>query len=302
MASPATIELIDDSGPGIGLIWDALRRRAWILALAVLIGGAAGYAGSYLMPIIYRAEALVSVTADTGTGSPLGSLSGSVGALASLAGIGGGAGDQARTTHIAMLKSRQFIGAYIAGHDLLPALFPDRWDAQARNWRADGKGPPTVQEGADLFLKKVLSVTEDRRTGLLTLRIDWSDREAIAGWLNGLIADANATARKQAIAQSEEALKHLSSELATVDSVVVRSSISSLVAQQLNRRMLANTRPDYAFEVIDPALTPRPGIRVSPSRVGFAAVGGMVLWMLVSVWAIARERSQYAARNASGRP
>lgn len=297
MASPTTVELIDDSGPGIGLIWDALRRRAWVIVVAVLLGGAAGYASSFLMPVIYRAEALVSVAADSGGGSPLGSLSGSVGALASLAGLGGGSGDQARTTHIAMLRSRQFIGAYIGEHDLLPSLFPDRWDAQARNWRAGGKGPPSVQEAVDLFLKKVFSVTEDRRTGLLTLRVDWSDRENIAGWLNGLIASANATARAQAIGQSEEALKHLSSELNTVDNVVVRASISSLVAQQLNRRMLANTRPDYAFEVIDPAQTPRPGIRVSPSRAGFAAVGGMLLWMIASVWAIVRERAQYAARQ-----
>jgi uncharacterized protein involved in exopolysaccharide biosynthesis len=290
------IQLIDDDGLSVGSLFAGLRAHWLVLLLATSVGGAGGYALSYLMPLMYRAEALISVNSEDQSGGGLRSLAGSVGALASLAGIGGSTGDQSRSATIAMLTSHAFLQQYIQDKGLLPALYPQRWDAQAKKWITDKLPEPTLQDGADLLLRKVLSVTEDRKTSLITVRAVWTDREHIADWINGVVAAANATARRLAIQRSDDALKNLGAEAPAVESVAVRASLYSLIETQLNRRMLANTRPDYAFQIIDPAQTPRVENRVSPSRMGFAAIGAMLLLMVAGVWAVVRHRQRQTDR------
>ena len=51
-------------------------------------------------------------------------------------------------------------------------------------------------------------------------------------------------------------LQFLYEQLKTAESIGLQQAINSLIQTQLNQKMFANSRPDYAFTVIDPAEAP----------------------------------------------
>jgi uncharacterized protein involved in exopolysaccharide biosynthesis len=266
-------------------------RKHWLaLLLLLVVGGASGYGVSYLITPKYQVETLLTLVSDEQSGGGLKGLGSQYGALASLAGVDLSGADHTRSATIAMLKSHRFTEQFIADQQLMPYIVR-RIRSKSANGQLSGD-PPTLQECADVFIKKALTVNEDRKTGLVTLRIEWFDRQEIAGWANALVAKANAVNRALAIQNADDSVSYLNKELAHADTVDIRQSIYALLESQMNKRMLAITRPEFSFRVIDPAQTPRIKDRVSPNRVLLAFAGGVVLFGLGCLVILARNPSK----------
>ncbi len=272
------IEDDDENLIDVAVVLAALGKHWLILLILSFCGAVAGYVLSYLKPPLYRGETLLTmVSDDQGGGGGLRSIAGQYGALASLVGVNISGSDNSKAATLAMLRSHRFVEQFISDEQLMPELFPKRWDAQTKQWKTDGNKPvPTLQDGADVFLDKALTVVEDRKGGLVTVRIDMGNRAKLAQWTNAFVAKANEVTRDQAIRSATQSIDYLNKELPRADTVELKQSIYSLLESQMNRRMLASTRPDFAFRVIDPAQTPNIKARISPSRVVFA-LGGLVL-------------------------
>ena len=235
------------------LLW----RNRWLVGVMALLGAVAGYFGSRLLERVYRADVLTTpVAADAGSG--MRSLIGQYSSLASLAGINLGGGDAGSTAiTIATLKSRVFLEKFIEAHQLLPILFARNWDAAAGRWRPMDKGaPPTAQDGAGYLLKYALQVLEERDKGLVTVRVEWRDPKQAAEWANALVADLNAEMRRRAVQNAETTLEYLQREYENTAAIDVRQSIAANIQMQVNRRAMANTRPEYSLTVLDPAVAP----------------------------------------------
>src|SRR5207302_262251 len=81
-----------------------------------------------------------------------------------IAGIDLGEKEKATAETMAILKSRAFLEHFIADRNLLPTLFQHRWDGARSRWKnTDSKPPPTLQDGYELFSKKILLVTQDQQ-------------------------------------------------------------------------------------------------------------------------------------------
>jgi len=251
-------------------------RRHWLLILGLsIVSGAGAYGLSHFVPKVYRAYVLLApVSPDGSSGSPLKSLASRYGSLAGLAGINLDAGGYATATVVAMLQSRRFIEQFIADNNLLPVLFSNRWDTAMSRWKgSDARPPPSLEDGYEVFSKRVLTVTEDRKTNLITLQIDWLDGGLASVWANTLVARVNATTRALAIENANRSIEYLNLELRGTESVELRQSIFSLLQSQMDKRMMASTRPEFAFTVIDPAQPPNRRRYVKPNRVRFALFG-----------------------------
>ena len=266
-----------------------LSRYRLLIGISAIVGALAGLGLSFVLPKIYRAEVLVTPVAAE-EGSPLKSLIGQYGgALASLAGaeLPGGSGGTSTAATIAILKSRAFIEAFISERNLLPVLFRKQWDAAHGTWRLkQGEEPPSLQDGYGLFLKKVMHVVEDKEKSLITINVEWRDPTIAAEWANALVQRLNESARKRAIASADRSIEYLNRELAQTQTIELRASIYSLLQTQINKRMIANTRPDFAFSVIDPAQAPEARKYVSPVPLLLAALGffaGAVLAMFAVI-------------------
>jgi uncharacterized protein involved in exopolysaccharide biosynthesis len=261
----------------------AWRGKWLVLAGAILLGSfAIAYAAWGQR--FYRADSLVAVVEDASAGLSGSMGSGALGALASLAGVSVGAGQGKRSEYIAMLSSRTLLVEFIERERLLPVLFADRWDHTTSKWVGSA---PTPDDAVSILRRKVLTVSDDKRTGLVTVRMEWTDPKLCARWANSLVALLNARTRQQAKAEATRSVEFLNRELENTRAVEVRQATFRLVEANLNRIMLANTQTDYALRVIDPAappadtgfFRPRPLIEVP-----LAVILGSFLGFLLALW------------------
>lgn len=262
----------------------------------VLVGAAFGCAivalgAALLLPRSWRAEVLVAPVSMEPE-SPLSSLVSQYGGLANLAGLDLGQKDNSIASTVAMLRSRSFIEQFIKDEKLLPILYADRWDASAARWIDPSPDEvPTLQDGYKQFSKKVFRVVEDKEDELFTIRVDWTDRVLAARWANMLVDRINNVARQRAIRNADRSVEYLEEEIKHAQTVQLQQSIYSLLQTQLNKRMLANTRPDFAFSVIDPALVSDRDKYVWPNKLLFLGIGffagtllAMVACLFYSQW------------------
>ncbi len=250
----------------------------------------------------YRVSAILAAP-ENGGKSGLSALAGNLGGLAAMAGINlpGGGGNAAIA--LAELQSNQLLAAFIKEKNLKPLLFPAQWSEQRQEWLpsqppgglgrlvSGALGDPYRQQQAlqstqepsdaaaiELFRKKILSVTQDKKTELVTISITWRDPVQAASWLNSLVQRLNAHTRKHMMADAEKSIAYLQAELARTQEVGVRQSMYSLMEAKLNGRMMAAVTEEVAFRVIDPPIIPsEPSAPHRALIVLLAAVIGSIL-------------------------
>ena len=222
----------------------------FIFGITAVVGVAA-----YTLPKEYEAAIVIEPTSDTSNSGQ--NALGSIGSnLAALAGMSTGA-DQKKTESVAVLQSASLTDRFIRENNLMPILFASKWDAAHSRWNVtDPKKIPTLWKSNEYFRKSVRAVTTDSKTGLVTLTITWTDPALATAWANGIVALVNDFQRDTAIAQSERNIAYLSAEAAKTDVVGIKQSIYSLLEREYGKAMLAKGDREYAFKVIDRAITP----------------------------------------------
>jgi uncharacterized protein involved in exopolysaccharide biosynthesis len=285
--------LADTSGEYV-LDLVAVSRQIWAgrwwVAISVAVCTAAFITASLFMAPVYRAAVVLApASADrSGLGGGLGSTLGQLGGIAALAGINIGSPESITEEALAVLRSRQFTEAFIADRKLMPKLFPKKWDARSGNWKVPANRAPTLAKANDLFGKKIRSIIQDKKTGLVTLQIDWTNREEAADWANDLVARLNSEMRARAIAQSEASVGYLEKELEKTSLVEAREAVNRLMESQIKQRMFAEVNQEFAFRMIDRAMAPDPDDIVRPRRVLMAVEGLLLGLALGAILVLAR--------------
>jgi uncharacterized protein involved in exopolysaccharide biosynthesis len=248
-----------------GLLW---QQKWLVLGITVLFAtGSIAYAK--LAQEWWRAEALLVASEQKGSG-----LSGSLGALGGLAGIAGInlEGDETAEP-LAMLQSKDFIAAFIDDEHLLPILFAKRWDAAAKTWLGDEKDWPDVRDGIRMFQRRVLGVSEDPTSRLITVSVTWTDAQLATKWANMLVERLNTRMRDRALREAERNVAFLRQELARADVVTLQDSVARLLEREMQKMMLARGNPEYSFRVVDRASVPK--WRASPNRIQVVLLGSL---------------------------
>lgn len=256
----------------------AVLRREWRIVAAVTgFTTTAAIIAAFLMTPIYRAETLLSPISDERESS-ISALAGQLGGLAALAGMqvgGGSSKDEA----VATLSARAFTEAFIRDEELLPIIYDEQWDEAQGSWKeSDPENQPTVWKAAERFARDIRQVSVDKKTGLVTLAIEWKDPRLASDWANKIVQRANAQLRARAIGEARKSLAYLNGELLASSVVEVRQAIFNLIEAQTKKIMIANVREDYAFRVVDPAVPPER--KVKPKRILMTVLGLMIGGML----------------------
>jgi uncharacterized protein involved in exopolysaccharide biosynthesis len=262
-----------------------LAQRWWIVACIVLFTAAfASYA--FLTRPVYRAITILVPAGNdqAGLGNALGGALGSLGGLASLAGIGLGSSTAELEEALAVLRSREFTERFIRDNALMPTLFADDWDPAMKGWKSGSK-PPTLARGYKYFNESIRSISQDKRTGLVTMQIDWTNREQAAQWANALVVRLNEEMRTRAISKSNASLGFLEEELKKTNVVGTQDAINRLIEAQIKQRMIASVTREYAFRVVDRALLPDLTDKVRPKRLVLLLVGP-VIGLIVGIFGV----------------
>lgn len=249
-------------------------RRQWLLIFIIgtLFTAGATVIAFSLTPI-YRAEATVVPAEDPAAGGLSGML-GNLGGVAAMAGINLGGKSDVEVS-LAMLRSQQFLRRFIEENGLLQEFFAKEWNATTKTWKVPDD-PPTMMDGLRLLERGIMSVSRDRRTGLVTLAIEWHDRHKAAAWANLLIKRVNEVMRQQAIDEARQSIEFLNKELAKTNVVDLQQAIYRLTESQINRIMMANVRQEFAFKVVDPAIAPDAKYKVRPKRLVIMIFGALI--------------------------
>ena len=280
----------------VGLIesWFIVWRHKWLVVASVLL--AAGVALAYVLTADswYRAEVLLKPVDNRSSQGLLGSLA-QLGGLASLAGLNLSGGNTAEP--LAVLTSHEFTSAFIDQQNLLPVLFRKKWDAVNKRWKSsDVEDQPDVRDGVKFFDRKVRSVEEDRKTGLVRMYVEWTDPKVAADWANLLVAQVNETMRDRALTEAEANVAYLKQELASSNVITLQQSIGRVLESELQKLLLAKGNKEYAFKILDHAQPPK--WRSSPQRsliVGSAAFCGFAVAVIFLLLRAAVRRSRAMA-------
>jgi uncharacterized protein involved in exopolysaccharide biosynthesis len=245
--------------------------QAWktIVGITIVcIGLAVAYA--LHAPEVFKAETLLAPASEEKSGAS--SALSQFGGLAAMAGISI-PGDSNVEQVVATLQSRKFLRQYIDGKKLMPVLFEDIWNEETQSWLVKTQeDEPTEQKAVESF-KSLLSVDEDKKSGLISLSISWKDPDVAAEWANDLVKQLNEQLREKAIADSQKRVGYLEQELAKTILQDMRAVLYNLLESEKQKAMLANVNEDFALEVIDPAVTPE--TREKPKRKLIVALGGV---------------------------
>jgi len=248
----------------ISLMHVAWRYKVVITIVTAVLTGVAVWL-AMTTTFVYRAEATVTEVTTNGMGDA-GSLASRFGSLASLAGVTLGGNGQTRESQ-AVLHSRWLSEEFIRRNKLTAKIM--------------GKGPPSLWLAVDKFRTTVLSFAESKEKGTTTVAIQWRDPKEAAAWANGYVALANEVLRLRALDDSTRNIKYLNEQIAKTDIVGVQRVLYELIENETKIHMLANTRTEYAFTVVDPGAVPEQ--RVWPRR-GLMVMTGVAAGLFVGLF------------------
>lgn len=266
-------------------IW---RARRVVTACIVVVTGLFAALAFFSTPV-YRSEVLIVPNkARAAAAGGLAQLAGQFGGLASLAGVNLGSDSTDKDVAMSLLTGREFLGKFVEQEQLLPILFAGRWDASQRQWRSSWfhSEPPTVDDAVKLLQKRIVSVTEDRRTGLIRLNIEWRERTQSAAWANKLVSNVNEEMRSRATVEARRNQEYLRKQLESTDVFELTQAIYRLLEVELKNEMVASVTTEYAFKVVDPAKMPQQKDFVRPRRVllvVFGVVAGVVFGVVMAL-------------------
>lgn len=264
----------------------------WKLVLACVVGSAALALGiSLMITPTYRSTVLIAPSVRDSAGA--GGLSGIIGQIGSLSGLVGELGLGVTATRkdvwIGTLKSRELARLLIERDGMTTELFHSRWDPDTQSWKPGffNSAAPTSDDAVQLLLEKVLNIVEDKRTGLVTVSVDWRNADLAARWANDLVALANAEIRAGLIDENQRSIAFLEKDLSKTAVIERRQIIYRLIESRINESMLINARTDYAFTVIDPATPSAKNRYVRPNRLRYIVTGTLVGMLAAAMFVLA---------------
>jgi uncharacterized protein involved in exopolysaccharide biosynthesis len=292
------------------VLWDGKALITMVTGLAAIISVFVALS----LPNIYRSTAILAPKSDGGTGG-LSRLASQYGGLASLAGInlGGLGGDGMTMPAIALekLKSLSFFERHLYEDLLVDLMAVESWDPFTRQltyddeiyddasnkWLREVDPPrqsqPSDQEAHKEFLA-LLSVSEDKQTGLISVSVEHQSPDIAKRWLELMVSRVSEDLRSKDILQAEESIKFLESQREKTSLVALDEVFAQLIEEQTKKIMLANVSKDYVFDVIDPPVAPE--LKSKPSRALICVLGTLLGGMLGVVVVLIRHYGRQDAR------
>jgi uncharacterized protein involved in exopolysaccharide biosynthesis len=268
----------------------ALWRLAWsykyLIVLVTVASTLAAAIVAFTTTPSFRAEAAITEASGENLQGAAAQLSSQLGGIASLVGVDlGGVGNRSREIQ-GFLKSRQLVEDFVKRYELQSKLFPA------------AKRPPTLWFAVRQFQNGVLSIRDDKRTGLTRVSVNWTDPVVAARWANDFVALANELLRTKAMNEAKASVVYLNNQVAQTNVVEIQRVMYNLIESETKTLMLANARAEYAFTVVDPAIAPE--VRSSPQRMLLILLGMVLGPILGTLAALAHSRlvtGRRAARN-----
>ena len=248
------------------------------------------------VPNQYKATALLA-PAQQQSGGMSGAL-GQLGGLASLAGVSLGGGDSSEAQLAQqIMQSWSFVESFIAANKLEVEVFAaENWDRNSKNLKIDENlydpdtkewlvknsetGVVGLPSSWELFKKfsKVVSVSEDKKTGLVSVSIEYYSPKIAKQWLDMYVATINKHMQERQMAKVTRNVEYLEAQIAKTTIAEMQEVFYTIIEEQIKSKMLAEANPDYAFVAVSPSMVPEE--KSQPKRALICILGTLLGGML----------------------
>ena len=240
------------------------------------------------IPNQYKATALLS-SADSSGGGLSGAL-GQLGGLASLAGVSLGGGESSKG-QIAqeIMQSWSFIEGFVEDNNLAVGVYAaDGWDKSSNELRINSglydvsKSQWLVEPPSSWSLFKtfsgILSVSEDKKSGLVSVSIEYYSPLIAKQWLDLYVAAINEHMQKREMAKVTRNIEYLQAQIKKTNIAEMQEVFYTIIEEQIKSKMLAEASPEYAFLAVSPSMVPEQ--KSQPKRAVICILGTLLGGML----------------------
>tara|TARA_B100000886_G_scaffold43548_1_gene26734 strand:+ start:1001 stop:1966 length:966 start_codon:yes stop_codon:yes gene_type:complete len=248
-----------------------LYRGKWIITCLTTFLVIFGIIYSLFLPNIYQSKALLAPV-DVSSSLIGGALSQYSG-LAGLAGINLPTGETGSNSQkaIELISSLNFFEKYLMPKIFLPDLMAiESWDDKnntiiyndsifqksTNSWVRDFTYPqkliPSAQESFEVFKSSILSISNDAKTGYVTLSIKHQSPLIAKQWVQIIVEEVNSFYRQKDKEQSEKAVIYLNEQIANTSYSEIRQVTASLLEKEIQKLTLIEANKDYVFEYVYP--------------------------------------------------
>jgi capsular polysaccharide biosynthesis protein len=251
-------------------LFHVLLEGKWIIVSLTTFVSIIGVIYSLLLPNIYESKAmLVPVNSSSGISGALGSYSG----LAGLAGIslppGGDEGNSAKA--IEKISTLSFFENNILPNIHLPDLMAIKswnsktnivafdesfYDTSSNTWIRDYSYPqqqiPSAQESFEIFKTAHLSLSDDKKSGFITISIKHQSPFVAKQWVELVVNEINAFYRQKDKLESEKAVSYLNLQISMTGLSEIKQVLAQLLQEETKKLTLIEANQYYVFDYIDP--------------------------------------------------
>jgi LPS O-antigen subunit length determinant protein (WzzB/FepE family) len=240
------------------------------------------------IPNQYKATALLS-SADSSGGGLSGAL-GQLGGLASLAGVSLGGGESSKG-QIAqeIMQSWSFIEGFVEDNNLAVGVYAaDGWDKSSNELQINSglydvsKSQWLVEPPSSWSLFKafsgILSVSEDKKSGLVSVSIEYYSPLIAKQWLDLYVAAINEHMQKREMAKVTRNIEYLQAQIKKTNIAEMQEVFYTIIEEQIKSKMLAEASPEYAFVAVSPSMVPE--AKSQPKRALMCILGTLLGGML----------------------
>jgi uncharacterized protein involved in exopolysaccharide biosynthesis len=196
-----------------------------------------------------------------------------------------------------VLQSRDLSKRIVEKHNLMPLLFPKKWDADQKKWKEKDK-EPTIQDGIKRLQKGMLVVSTDKKQNIIHVGFNHPDPAFARQMVDYYLVELSETLRETTLRDAEEKSEFLQLELSRTSDVLLKEKISALLAGEIEKMTFARVQKYYTFQVIDPPLVPDLNKKLKPARSRICILAVVVAFFLAVFLAFFLEFIGNVRRNA----
>lgn len=274
-------------------LWRVIWKRKILISLLVVTSVFGTGLYSLHMKDIYSSTVVITPINSKEGGGGLSALAQQFGGLPGISLPGSSSSSEI----VNLLKSNILRERVIKSYNLLPILFPERWDEEKGAWKKEEKsglnlnpsiliqkavaaikpkiqnpktktqdqngGSPTTWDGLR-SLNGIVKVNNNAKDNTISVSIEYYDPEMAAKMVDYILTALNDHMRGESKRVAQANRKFLEEQLGMTADPLIRQKIYSLIASQIETAMMSELKENFAFKVIDP---PRVSdVKIKPNR------------------------------------
>ena len=203
---------------------------------------------------------------------------GTIEAAASIAGVSIPSATQEQS---ALLRSKWLVKIFVERNHICPEIL-QRLRSRVMSFLANDQ--LDERDCIKYFDEKIRFVSEDRKSGLISLSIIWNEPDTAARFSNDFISLINEEMRNRAISDAKYSIALLEEQLPSTQNVTTQQAIGRAIESNMQKLVMAKSREQFSYRVIDPAFPPKRPFWPKPFILIFLA--GVFGVLLIGAWKI----------------